>query len=143
MRSNLDPVKPDGTRPNILIVDDSEGMRLCVRTILDVLDVNLSEASDGAQALARLVADDYDIVVTDLEMAPLSGFHLIAGLDHLPARRRRPKVIVCSALVGTHLLADRTELIGAAALLQKPVRAAELLGEVIRALEEGPQGALT
>jgi two-component system chemotaxis response regulator CheY len=136
MRSISEPVKPDKCKPNILIVDDSEGIRLCVRTILEVLDVDLSEASDGAQALARLVADDYDIVVTDLEMAPLSGFDLIAGLEHLPARRRRPKVIVCSALVGTHILADRKELMGANALLQKPVRAAELLGEVIKALEE-------
>lgn len=136
MRSIPEPVKPDDSRPNILIVDDSERIRLCVRTILDVLNVSISEAADGAQALARLVADDYDIMVTDLEMAPMSGFDLIVGLDHLPVHRRRPKVIVCSALVGTHILADRTELMGATALLQKPVSSAELLGEVMRALDD-------
>jgi CheY-like chemotaxis protein len=131
-----DPVKPDAATPRILIVDDSAGIRLCVRTILDVLDVQLTEASDGAQALALLGAADYDVVVTDLEMTPASGFDLISGISALPAQRRRPKVIVCSALVGTHALAGRKEMLDATALLQKPIRAAELLGEVLKALDD-------
>jgi CheY-like chemotaxis protein len=136
MRSIPEPVKPDATKPNLLIIDDSQGQRIFVRTILEVLNVTLTEACNGADALDLLATRDFHVVVTDLEMGSVSGFDVIKALDGLPTERRRPRVIVCSALVGTHAIAGRAELMDATALLQKPVRPGELLGEVIKALDD-------
>jgi len=133
MRSHGEPVKPSGA-PGILIVDDSDAARLCTRTILEALDLSITEARNGQEALALLAACDFDVVVTDLEMTPVDGFALIAALQRLPATRRRPKIIVCSALVGERWLRGHAELRGAAALLAKPVRPAALLEAVHDAL---------
>lgn len=136
MRPNPQPVKPDAAKPLVLIVDDSDGARAVIRATLAVLDVKIREAADGDTALAMLADRDYDLVITDLEMSPCSGFDLIKEINALPVERARPQVIVCSSLVGTHAVNGRTELNAATALVPKPVRVDELLGEVIKALEE-------
>jgi CheY-like chemotaxis protein len=136
MASNSEPVKPEASTPQILLVDDSAAARRHARTVLDVLDCSITEAGDGANALALLAARDFDLVITDLEMTPVDGATLIAAIERL-APRRRPKVIVCSVRVGDRSLAYRPELRGAAALLEKPVRTDALLLATAAALKAG------
>lgn len=133
MRSHGEPVKPDGASA-ILLVDDSDAARRCTRTILEALDVPITEAASGQEALALLAARDFDLVVTDLEMAPVDGFALIAGIQRLPVARQ-PKIIVCSALVGERWLRGHGELRAAVALVSKPVSPAPLLEAAHAALK--------
>lgn len=135
MRSRGEPVKPT-SGPQILLVDDSDAARLCTRTILEALDAPVTEAASGQHALALLAARDFDLIVTDLEMAPVDGFALIANIQRLPPARR-PKIIVCSSLVGQRWLRGRGELRAAAALVAKPVCPAALLEAVHDALTRG------
>lgn len=74
-----------------LVVDDFSTMRRIVRNLLKELGfVNVQEAEDGVQALAKLRADTFDFVVSDWNMPNMTGIELLrairadAKLKHLP-----------------------------------------------------------
>lgn len=133
MRSPDKPVKPGDRASRILIVDDSDTMRLYVRTILTSLGYRVWEAPDGAEAFDYLLANEIDLVITDLEMTPMSGFELMAAISLLPSWRR-PKTIVLSSLAED--ARQRTELRQAAQVLAKPVNLHVLATAVRDALED-------
>ncbi|MFP3802021.1 chemotaxis response regulator CheY [Paraburkholderia sp. SIMBA_027] len=61
-----------------LIVDDFPTMRRIVRNLLKELGhSNVDEAEDGAAALARLRAGDYDVVISDWNMPNLDGLGML------------------------------------------------------------------
>ena len=63
----------------ILLVEDEEPIRLALRRIFTRKGWAVSEALDGAQALAMLLAPDgaqYDVVLSDLRMPGMSGAKL-------------------------------------------------------------------
>lgn len=63
-------------RARILAVDDKENMRNLLRDILSVQhDVVL--ATDGADALVRLEAAAFEVVLTDVRMPGRDGFELV------------------------------------------------------------------
>lgn len=74
-----------------LVVDDFSTMRRIVRNLLKELGfVNVQEAEDGVEALAKLNADTFDFVVSDWNMPNMTGIELLqairadAKLKHLP-----------------------------------------------------------
>lgn len=95
MRPSTKPVKPNkDTR--ILVVDDSVTMRLYMTTILKSLGYDVTEADSGAAGFDKILAAEFDLVITDLEMQPMNGMELVAAIGLLPAWRR-PRVIVCTS----------------------------------------------
>jgi two-component system chemotaxis response regulator CheY len=66
----------------ILIVDDSRAMRMIVaRTLKQSGHTGeISEAADGAEALAAIKADRPDLVLCDWNMPELNGIELLAAL---------------------------------------------------------------
>ncbi len=72
----------------ILIVDDSTAMRkIITRTLRQAgyADHTIEEASDGAEALRRIVADPPDLVLSDWNMPGLSGLDLLRRLRAAPS----------------------------------------------------------
>lgn len=76
---------------NILIVDDYKTMLRIIRNLLRQLDFqNVDEATDGAQALSMLRTGSYGLVISDWNMAPMTGLQLLqevradAKLKNLP-----------------------------------------------------------
>lgn len=74
-----------------LVVDDFSTMRRIVRNLLKELGfLNVQEAEDGVEALAKLRADTFDFVVSDWNMPNMTGIELLrairadAKLKHLP-----------------------------------------------------------
>ena len=59
----------------VLIVDDEEDMRALVRATIELAgpDVAVDEAVSGADAIARLEADQPEVVVLDHRMPGFSG----------------------------------------------------------------------
>jgi two-component system chemotaxis response regulator CheY len=76
----------------ILVVDDFSTMRRIVRNLLKELGfVNIQEAEDGVDALAKLRTDyNFQFVVSDWNMPNMTGIDLLrairadAQLKHLP-----------------------------------------------------------
>ena len=70
----------------ILIVEDEPSLRNLIRASLPAYDI--SEASDGEEALNSIRADPPDLVISDLMMPKMDGFELAEHLEqefpHLP-----------------------------------------------------------
>jgi two-component system chemotaxis response regulator CheY len=85
------------TNPNmkILIVDDFSTMRRIIRNLLKEIGYNnADEAEDGQVALAKLKAEAFDFVVSDLNMPNMNGFELLHAVRADPALSSLPVLLV-------------------------------------------------
>lgn len=114
----------------ILIVDDDETIR---DTLYELLTDNyLCQTADSAEkALARLEADNYDVVLTDISMPGLSGLELLGQV-----RQRFPTmpVIIISG-IGDQEHAQGLIKLGAFDFLLKPFSLDTVEKSVKRAVE--------
>jgi two-component system chemotaxis response regulator CheY len=63
---------------NVLIVDDYKTMLRIIRNLLKQLEFdNVEEATDGAEALAKLRAGNFGLVISDWNMQPMTGLDLL------------------------------------------------------------------
>ena len=74
----------------ILAVDDSSSMREVVMLTLKVAGYEATQAHDGVEALAMAQKDQYDLVITDVNMPNMNGIELIRALRELPNYRHTP-----------------------------------------------------
>jgi CheY-like chemotaxis protein len=83
-------------RGRILVVDDDASVRQLVATILADEGFEVEQAVDGVDALAKIAAQAYDAIVSDLQMPRLDGLSLLREI-----RRRgiEVPVIIHSARV--------------------------------------------
>jgi two-component system chemotaxis response regulator CheY len=62
----------------VLIVDDYKTMLRIIRNLLKQLDIeNVEEATDGQEALNKLRAGQFGLVISDWNMAPMTGLDLL------------------------------------------------------------------
>lgn len=77
-----------------LIVDDDAVARATMRHALAKIALPSDEADSGEKALDRLRTMAYAIVLTDVNMARMSGYSLISRLRELPIHRQTPVILV-------------------------------------------------
>ena len=64
----------------ILVVDDSPTMRrILVNTVQKAGYSNIQEAVDGKDALAKLLAGNFDLLMTDWNMPNMNGLELVVA----------------------------------------------------------------
>lgn len=65
------------TELRVLVVDDNAHMRSLVATVLKAFGMREVEfAKEGTEAIDKLEATEFDLMITDLVMAPLDGITL-------------------------------------------------------------------
>jgi DNA-binding NtrC family response regulator len=113
---------------SVLIVDDDELIRSFLHTILKEEGHRVDEAKNGREGLAKVVAGDYDLVITDLKMPALSGLELLQE-----GRKQKPEArwIVITAF-GSIENAVEAMKAGADDYLTKPFRDPGELRRVIQ-----------
>jgi two-component system, chemotaxis family, chemotaxis protein CheY len=63
---------------NILIVDDYKTMLRIISNLLKQLGFkNIEEATDGSEALRKLREGNFNLVISDWNMAPMTGLQLL------------------------------------------------------------------
>lgn len=67
-------------RGRVLVVEDSITARMLVKNILEAAGYSVATAVDGKDALAKLRGEEYDLVVSDVEMPRMDGFDLTAQI---------------------------------------------------------------
>ncbi|MDD2390749.1 MAG: sigma-54 dependent transcriptional regulator [Desulfobacterales bacterium] len=65
---------------HLLIVDDEEKMRNLLSMMLERKGFSTDKAGDGNQALEKLYANTYDMVISDIKMPEMDGRELIARM---------------------------------------------------------------
>jgi two-component system chemotaxis sensor kinase CheA len=80
----------------ILVVDDALTVRELQRSILERAGYRVRLASDGTEALAALIGEPVDLVLTDVEMPKLDGFGLTEAIRSHPALANTAVLILSS-----------------------------------------------
>ncbi len=121
----------------ILVVDDEPAVRLMIRKILAVEGYDVEDAANGMEALQTFERRIPDVVLLDLMMPEMDGWHF---LEELRARdlRNSTRVIIVSALRDDETL-QRSRDSGAPHLL-KPFDPQALIDAIEDALRETPDG---
>jgi two-component system chemotaxis response regulator CheY len=79
----------------VLVVDDFPTMRRIVKNLLKQLGFeNIDEAEDGAQALSKLKAGGYGLVVSDWNMPVMEGIDLLKHVREDEALKTMPFLMV-------------------------------------------------
>ncbi|MFN2512953.1 MAG: sigma-54-dependent transcriptional regulator [Pyrinomonadaceae bacterium] len=114
----------------VLVVDDDENIR---DTLYDLLsEEHLCQTAETAEkALARLDAESYDVVLTDISMPGLSGLEL---LGHIKQKYPDTPVIVISGISDQEYAQGMIRL-GAFDYLLKPFSLEAVTKSVHRALD--------
>jgi signal transduction histidine kinase/DNA-binding NarL/FixJ family response regulator len=116
-----------GEKRKILVVDDRWENREVIVNLLEPIGFEVLEASDGKEGLARL-AEQPDLVITDLAMPVMDGFEMLQQLRQNPTFQNLP-VIVSSASV-FDIDQEKSIAAGCTAFLSKPLQADELFGQL-------------
>lgn len=84
-----------GSEIRVLVVDDEPAIRALVAKILERAGLSVDVARDGGEAIAKLDASDYTVMVIDLMMPIVDGYGVV---EHLRERGgARPAIIVITA----------------------------------------------
>ena len=116
-------------RIRVLLVDDEEEFVETLAQRLEVRDLEVATALDGAQALARLEEREIDVVVLDLQMPGVDGIQVLRRI-----KESRPLIEVIM-LTGhaTVETAIQGMKLGAFDFLIKPTETGDLLEKIARA----------
>jgi two-component system chemotaxis response regulator CheY len=70
----------------VLVVDDYNTMIRIIRNLLKQIGFeNVDDATDGSSALAKMREKSYSLVISDWNMAPMTGYELLREIRSDPA----------------------------------------------------------
>jgi DNA-binding NtrC family response regulator len=107
----------------ILVVDDDSDLRMTVVSALTEGQYQVDQASDGEEAVNRVRASQYDLVVLDVNMPRMTG---LEALKEIKAHDPSIMVIILTAFSNIRDAVEATRL-GAYNYLEKPVKSDNLV----------------
>jgi excisionase family DNA binding protein len=117
-------------RRRILVVDDEEAVLTLFKKTFERAQYDVDTAGDGASAIECLRANEYDLLVTDLQMPGVGGLSVIREARRLATGL--PVVIVTGR--STEASAIEAVNLGVSAYLTKPFRMGNIMAAAARAL---------
>lgn len=109
----------------ILIVDDYKTMLRIIRNLLRQLDFqNIDEATDGNAALQRLYQKDYELIISDWNMEPMTGLQLLREVRRNERLRHIPFIMVTAESKTENVIAAKEA--GVSNYIVKPFNAETL-----------------
>src|SRR5215216_756490 len=118
----------------LLVVDDNRVNRILLARGLEGAGHKVATADNGKQALERLRADSFDLVLLDIEMPEMNGYQVLETCLQDPELRDIP-IIMTSSLDEIDSVVKCVEL-GAEDYLNKPVNPILLRARVNASLEK-------
>jgi two-component system chemotaxis response regulator CheY len=116
----------------ILLVDDSVIMRsFMTMNMRRMMRVNITEAANGKDAVAKLMNGKFDLLMTDMNMPEMGGAELVRFVRN-GLKSDIPIVIITT--MGESRDRDLGMQLGANAYLTKPVDVKELIKTVLSCL---------
>ena len=116
----------------ILVVEDSPTMRQLISFALKRLkDAEIMEAADGVEGLKKLNSDNFNLIITDINMPVMDGLKLISLVRRDVKYRSIPIMVITTE--GGAEDRERALALGANAYITKPIQAGNVL-EVVKSL---------
>ncbi|MDB5793126.1 MAG: hybrid sensor histidine kinase/response regulator [Massilia sp.] len=116
-------------QPRILLVDDQPANLAAFEALLAGIDAVLVRVDSGAAALSALLADEFALVLLDVKMPSLDGFHSAALMRAHPRSQAVP-IIFLSAAGPDDFPFEQAYALGGVDYLAKPVNAHVLRARV-------------
>lgn len=109
----------------VLVVDDYSTMRRIIRNLLTQIGYSeIDEAADGNEALEKLRAVHYGLVISDWNMEPMTGFDLLKQVRADDKLRTTPFIMVTAESKTENVVAAKQA--GVDNYIVKPFNAATL-----------------
>ncbi len=115
---------------HILVVDDSRSMRHMVSLTLKDANYSVTLAEDGVQGLEKVRGDQFDLVITDVNMPNMDGISLVKEIRSLDNYRFTPVLVLTTESSAERKLAGKQA--GATGWIVKPFDPEQLLKLVAR-----------
>lgn len=94
---------PVERKKQALVVDDDDPIRTMLAKVVERQNLAVDTARDGAEAIQRIDARDYDLILLDLMMPRIDGYGVLKHMhDHHPDRLGC--TIIASAVPETEIL---------------------------------------
>lgn len=123
---------------HVLVVEDSQAIQFLVNEMLGSLNILVTPALDGRQALDRLreTDDAFDAVLMDIQMPNMDGIECTRAIRANPMWRELPIIAMTADLVGP----QQAQIINAGAndLLHKPLQQDSLIRCLAEHIETVP-----
>lgn len=121
--AEADPARaPEPLR--VLVVDDSEDIRVLMVRMVTKLGHTVDEAEDGLKAVEALAADRYDLMLLDLSMPNMTGEEVVRWVRAHPETGEGLQIVVISAWAGD--MRPVLNELGVTRVLPKPFRQRQL-----------------
>ena len=109
----------------ILVVEDNRTTVRIIRNLLREIGFkDVDDVSDGMSALVRMAEKKYELVISDWNMEPLSGYELLKHVRADPQFARIRFILITTETKAEHVLAAKKA--GANSFIIKPFTAEAL-----------------
>lgn len=117
----------------ILIVDDFPTMVRIMRKILKQIGYeNVDEAANGQAAFEKIAATNYELIISDWNMEPMTGFELLQRVRADPRTAKIPFILVTAEAKADNVTAAKNA--GVTGYLVKPFNEKTLKEKIDQAL---------
>ena len=118
---------------NVLIVDDYKTMLRIIRNLLKQIDFNnVEEASDGGEALGKLRAGAFGLVISDWNMLPMTGLQLLQEVRADSRLKSTPFIMITAESKTENVVAAKQA--GVSNYIVKPFNAETLRDKIEKVL---------
>lgn len=118
---------------NVLIVDDYKTMLRIIRNLLKQIAFNnVEEASDGTEALAKLRATPFGLVISDWNMQPMTGLQLLQEVRADARLKSTPFIMITAESKTENVVAAKQA--GVSNYIVKPFNAETLKEKIEKVL---------
>jgi len=115
--------------PRVLVVDDSSLVRLYYRDVLEKSGFDVDQAMNGLEAMERVLAQPFDLLIVDVNMPKMDGFSFLRELRRSKSDAAALPALIISTEAGREDAAE-ARAGGANFYLVKPVSEADLRDHV-------------
>lgn len=125
-RSAGAPARPPARALTLLVVEDDDTNALVASSLLGAVGHRTVVARNGEEALAAVAEEDFDLILTDLNLPDIGGLELARTIKDLANRKKSGIPIVALSAAGLTTNASALSDAGICDFLAKPFRFAHV-----------------
>jgi DNA-binding response OmpR family regulator len=110
----------DATNMKALLIDDNTEMTDMIAQFLTLKGFDCTVSNRGRDGLELALGENYDIILLDIAMPEVSGFHIIEALEKVGKLREKKVIVLTASSVTDEELKDLVNR-GVYTCMKKPV----------------------